>query len=172
MRFARTILLILFLTTTLLACQATNPSTSTPQEPVIQPNTPESTLHPDATEVLAPTLSQADTNPAVNSTQTPVLPVSQEDTNMTPVTPPDAASEKLVTVVKQHLAQQLGISADQIVLSSVKSVVWRDAGLGCPKPGVDYIQVETPGYNILLEAGGKAYTYHTDATRRFVPCNR
>ena len=91
MRFARTILLILFLTTTLLACQATNPSTSTPQEPVIQPNTPESTLHPDATEVLAPTLSQADTNPAVNSTQTPVLPVSQEDTNMTPVTPPDAA---------------------------------------------------------------------------------
>lgn len=91
---------------------------------------------------------------------------------MTPVTPPDAASEKLVTLVKQHLAQQLGISADQIVLSSVKSVVWRDAGLGCPKPGVDYIQVETPGYNILLEAAGKAYTYHTDATRRFVPCNR
>ena len=91
---------------------------------------------------------------------------------MTPITPPDAASEKLVTLVKQHLAKQLGIPADQIELSSVKSVVWRDAGLGCPKPGVDYIQVETPGYNILLEAGGKAYTYHTDATRRFVPCNR
>jgi hypothetical protein len=120
---------------------------------VIQPTTPKPTLQGNATEAFTPTLSQ-------------------EETNMTPVTPPDEAAEKLVTLVKQHLAQQLDIPADQIVLSNVKSVVWRDAGLGCPKPGVDYIQVETHGYNISLEAGGKTYTYHTDATRRFVPCNK
>ena len=93
---------------------------------------------------------------------------------MIPVTPPDEASAKmvvLVALVKQHLAQRLSIAIDQIMLSDIKPVVWRDAGLGCPKPGIDYIQVETPGYNILLEAGGKTYTYHTDETKRFVQCN-
>ena len=91
---------------------------------------------------------------------------------MTPVTPPDEASGKMVSLVKGHLAQRLNIAVDQIVVSDIKPVVWRDAGLGCPKPGVDYIQVETPGYNILLGAGGKTYTYHTDATKRFVQCNQ
>ena len=91
---------------------------------------------------------------------------------MPPMTPPDETAEKMVTLVKQHLAQKLSIAADQIVLADVKHVVWRDAGLGCPKPGVDYIQVETPGYNILLEASGKPYRYHTDETQRFVQCNK
>ena len=90
---------------------------------------------------------------------------------MVPVTPPDETSEKMVTLVKGHMAQRLGIAVDQIVLSEIKSVVWRDASLGCPKPSIDYIQVETPGYTILLQAGGQTYTYHTDQTRRFVQCN-
>ena len=91
---------------------------------------------------------------------------------MTPVMPPNEAAETLVTLVKGHLAKRLGIAPDQIVLSDIKPVVWRDAGLGCPKPSIDYIQVETPGYNILLEASGNTYRYHTDQTKRFVPCNR
>lgn len=91
---------------------------------------------------------------------------------MTPAVPPDETAEKMVTLVKQHLAQKLSITVDQILLSDVKSVVWRDAGLGCPKPGIDYIQVETPGYNILLQAGGKTFSYHTDETKRFVQCNK
>ena len=91
---------------------------------------------------------------------------------MVPVAPPDEASAKMVALVKGHLAQRLNIPVDQIVLSDIKPVVWRDASLGCPKPNIDYIQVETPGYTILLEAGGKAYTYHTDETKRFVQCNQ
>jgi hypothetical protein len=87
----------------------------------------------------------------------------------TPITP-DASAENLVTLVKQHLAQTLNISADQIALSQLQPVVWRDAGLGCPKPGVDYIQMETPGYRIVLEAQGQTYNYHTDQSKRFVPC--
>lgn len=91
---------------------------------------------------------------------------------MTPATPPNESAEKMVVRVKEHLAQKLSIPIDQIVLSDIKPVVWRDAGLGCPKPGIDYIQVETPGYNILLESGGKTYRYHTDETKRFVQCNK
>lgn len=91
---------------------------------------------------------------------------------MTPTTPPDETAKKMVAMVKQHLAQRLGITIDQIVLSDVKSVVWRDASLGCPKPAIDYIPRETPGYNIALEAGGQTYQYHTDAGKRFVLCKR
>lgn len=91
---------------------------------------------------------------------------------MTPATPPNESAEKMVVRVKEHLAQKLGIPIDQIVLSDIKPVVWRDAGLGCPKPGVDYIQMETPGYNILLAASGETYRYHTDQTKRFVQCNK
>ena len=110
--------------------------------------------------------------PQSSATQTPLPTLTMEDTDMTPATPPDEATAKMVTLVTQHLAQRLGVAAEQILLSEAKPVVWRDAGLGCPKPGVDYIQVETPGFNIFLEAAGKTYNYHTDSSKRFVLCNK
>jgi hypothetical protein len=153
MRYVWMILIMLFVTPAPLACQANTPSTQVLQEPVVRTDSPGSLPEGSATPIASPTLPQ-------------------EDTNMTPVTPPDEAAEKMVALVKQNLAQRLNIAADQIVLSDVTPVLWRDAGLGCPKPGVDYIQVETPGYNILLEAGGETYTYHTDETKRFVQCDK
>ena len=153
MRYVWMILIMMFLTAALLGCQASGPPTSVPQEPAAQTDAPGSLPEGSATRALTPTLAQ-------------------EDTEMTPVTLPDEASGKMVSLVTGHLAQRLNIAVDQIVVSDIKPVVWRDAGLGCPKPGVDYIQVETPGYNILLSAGGKTYSYHTDATKRFVQCNQ
>lgn len=108
------------------------------------------------------------------SMQTQTLtPVSTlEDTDMASPVPPDTNGQKMVTLAKDHLAQKLGIPVDQIALSEVKPVVWRDASLGCPKPAVDYIPMETPGYSIVLEAEGLTYNYHTDEVKRFVVCNR
>jgi hypothetical protein len=147
------ILILLCLLTGLPGCQAADSSMPVPQEPAIQTDAPGSLPQSNSTLVLTPTLPQ-------------------EDIDMTPATPPNESAEKMVVRVKEHLAQKLSLAIDQIVLSDIKPVVWRDAGLGCPKPGIDYIQVETPGYNILLEAGGTSYRYHTDETKRFVPCNK
>jgi len=36
---------------------------------------------------------------------------------------------------------------------------------------MSYAQVETPGYMILLEAGGQSYNYHTDAIETVVLCD-
>ena len=118
--------------------------------------------------------------PTVSPGATPESPPAQpsnplltpEDTDMPSPITPDAVSQKMVTLVKEHLAQKLGIPVEQIALSELKPVVWRDASLGCPKPAIDYIQVETPGFNILLEAGGQTYNYHTNQSDRFVMCNR
>jgi hypothetical protein len=59
------------------------------------------------------------------------------------------------------LAQRLGIAPDAISVISIEPVEWPDASLGCAKPGMMYAQVVTPGYRIVLEAGGKTYEYHT-----------
>ena len=153
MRYVWTILTLFFLMTALLACQAADLSTSFPVEQASQTGTSESLPENSATQAFTP-------------------PIPEEERTMIPVTPPDEAYEKMVMLVKGHLAQRLGIAVDQIVLSELKPVVWRDGGLGCPKPAVDYIPMKTPGYAITLEAGGQTYTYHTDAGKRFVLCNR
>jgi len=144
---------VLFLAITLTACQASVLSMPVPQEPAAQ------------TDPGGPL-------PESSATQVPTSAPSQEEVDMVPVTPPDEASAKMVALVKGHLSHRLNIPVDQIVLSEIKPVIWRDASLGCPKPGIDYIRVETPGYAISLSAGGKTYTYHTDETKRFVQCNK
>jgi hypothetical protein len=87
----------------------------------------------------------------------------------TEVTPPPGAQE-VVRLAKEDLAQRLGVAVDQIQLVSVEAVNWSDTSLGCPQPGMMYAQVITPGYRVVLEAGGKQYDYHTDEGRFVVLC--
>ena len=75
-----------------------------------------------------------------------------------PTVPPEAAE---VTLVKEDLAQRLNIPADQIRVVRVKAVDWPDTSLGCPKPNMLYADVITPGFEIILEAHGQEYAYHT-----------
>ena len=89
---------------------------------------------------------------------------------MASVSPSDAAGQKMVVLAKERLADRLDISVDEVTLVRVRPVEWRDASLGCPKPGVDYIQVLTPGYAIWLEAAGAEYEFHTDDAQRVVVC--
>jgi hypothetical protein len=153
MRYLRMIAVSMLLIVGLGAC---GPPESTP----VIPGRPETqTLTPGSTP------ENLQTQPS-NPLLTP------EDTDMPSPITPDAAAQKMVALAKEHLAQKLGIPVEQIALSEVRPVVWRDASLGCPKPAIDYIQVETPGYNILLEAGGQTYNYHTNQSDRFVMCNR
>lgn len=84
--------------------------------------------------------------------------------------PPDATADNMVARAIEHLANRLGANVEEVKLLELRSVQWRDTGLGCPKPGVDYIQRETPGYNISLELGGATYEYHTDQVRRVILC--
>ncbi len=103
----------------------------------------------------------------------PALPGSTpEVTQMIPsVTPAAGAQQKMLGLAVEQLAKELGMSAGEISVVEIKPVVWRDASLGCPKPGIDYITVETPGFSIQLQAGDTVYTYHTDENRRVVRCD-
>lgn len=72
-----------------------------------------------------------------------------------------ATAQDLVKQAKEDLSERLNIAADEIVVESVEAVEWRDSSLGCPKPGMQYLQVITPGYRIILSASGQEYDYRT-----------
>ena len=79
--------------------------------------------------------------------------------------------QNMVNLSLENLSRKLNIGVEQIRVTNVTKVVWRDASLGCPKPGVDYLRVETPGFSITLEADGKSYEFHTDESKRVTMCN-
>lgn len=87
-----------------------------------------------------------------------------------PLQPASPAERQMTDLSIENLVRKLNIDAGQVRVIKVSKVIWRDASLGCPKPGIDYIQVETPGYSITLEADGKTYEYHTDESRRVTLC--
>jgi len=81
---------------------------------------------------------------------------------------PTIESEPLIELVglaKGDLARRLGVGVEEVTLVSAEAVEWPDRSLGNPQPGIVYAQVITPGYKIILSAGGQEYEYHTDQER-------
>lgn len=69
--------------------------------------------------------------------------------------------QALVEEAMSILAQEQGLSGEEISLVEIEAVEWPDSSLGCPQPDMMYAQVITPGYRITLEAGGETYDVHT-----------
>ena len=67
---------------------------------------------------------------------------------------------------------QAACQGGAITWSGTEKIEWNDSSLGCPKPGMNYLQVVTPGYRITLEAQGRRYEYHTDSTSHVVRCDK
>jgi hypothetical protein len=85
---------------------------------------------------------------------------------------PDAAGARMADLARAALAREQGLAEADIALVAVEATEWRDSSLGCPQPGMNYMQVITPGYSITLEAQGKRYEYHSDTNRRVVRCDQ
>jgi len=79
-----------------------------------------------------------------------------------PLTPPfDGFVQRQIDAAKQDLAQRLGVDLAAIEVASVEAVTWPDGALGCPRPGMVYIQVLIDGLRILLRVGDQIYPYHS-----------
>jgi hypothetical protein len=76
----------------------------------------------------------------------------------------------LVERVRQDLARRLGISAAQVTVAESTAMTWSSLALGCPAPGLAYASVQTPGFQLLLDAFGQRHAYHTDTRETFVAC--
>lgn len=79
--------------------------------------------------------------------------------------PTDPARARLVRQAREDLAERLSIGTDEIVLVEFSSVVWPDGSCGCPRPGMEYPQVQREGALLRLRVGEKLYQYHSDGGR-------
>ena len=71
----------------------------------------------------------------------------------------------LVEMSRGDLAKRLGIAPDHIEVVEARAVMWPDASLGCPRPGMAYKQVPEDGALVRLSAGGRTYEYHSGGRR-------
>lgn len=102
---------------------------------------------------------------------------TQPNDPSSPIPTPDLPSQKptradlteaqaaLCEDAKRDLAERLQVPVTDITLLLIEPVLWRDSSLGCPRPGMQYLQVITQGYVIKLEAGGQQYEYHSSESR-------
>jgi hypothetical protein len=108
----------------------------------------------------------------ITETLTVSIVPTEGDAQMTPAlpTPPGFGMQGLIEKAKEDLAQRLSISPIRVNLLEMTEVEWSDSSLGCPQPGMDYVQVITPGYRILLETGGQEYEYHSNKDNYVLYC--
>lgn len=65
-------------------------------------------------------------------------------------------------------AERTGDDDPTVVLA--EAVEWPDTALGCPEEGFSYAQVITPGYRVVVEAGGETLDYRADEAGTFRVC--
>ncbi len=75
------------------------------------------------------------------------------------------APNPLVMQAMKDLARRLSVSLEAIALVEFEAVIWPDASLGCPRPGMAYRQVQQDGARIVLEANDRQYFYHSGGSR-------
>ncbi len=99
-------------------------------------------------ELMAPSPSSPGATPSITgviiSEEAPMLP------DPSPYTPID---QNLLSLAVNDLAQRLNVPPENIQLVKFEAVTWSDGGLGCPDPGMNYIQVPVDGALIVLQAG-------------------
>jgi hypothetical protein len=76
----------------------------------------------------------------------------------------------LIQTALNDLSNRLSISRDQITLTDAKTVIWSNSSLGCPQPGMAYMEALIPGYLILLTADGREYEYHAGNDAKVFLC--
>lgn len=109
------------------------------------------------------------TPPAV-PTSPPSIPTSPP--SVLPTMPPSpldpsgstTTEHPAVASSRQDLAERLNVDPNTITVVSVEGVDWPDGCLGIQTPGIMCTMVITPGYRVVLEAGGQQYEYHTNAS--------
>jgi hypothetical protein len=67
-------------------------------------------------------------------------------------------------VMARVLAAEQHLDPATVRVLALEPMEWPDGCLGAARPGEICTQAVSPGYRVVLEAGGRRYHYHTDAT--------
>lgn len=87
----------------------------------------------------------------------------------TPVATADMPREVRRAVVADA-ARRFEVAESAVVLSAAEQVTWSDGSLGCPQPGLSYVQALVPGYRVTATTSAGKLRYHTDSRGQAVTC--
>lgn len=110
--------------------------------------------------------SQVPTRAASLPSRVPASPVA----SVLPGSLANPDPQPAVEAATRDAAVHLGVSAADLQVDQVDARQWGDSSLGCPRPGLMYSQIVTPGFVIVISGAGKRLEYHTDARARVVLC--
>jgi hypothetical protein len=60
-------------------------------------------------------------------------------------------------IARKVVADMLGMQPEEVTVVSVQVRDFPDSSLDCPEPGFSYLQVVTPGHQVLIEADGRRF---------------
>jgi hypothetical protein len=73
--------------------------------------------------------------------------------------PGDGVPPEVVQQAVTDAATRAGVEASAVKIVSAEAVTWPNGAAGCPRMGFMYTDVITPGYHVVVEAGGTTYDY-------------
>jgi hypothetical protein len=65
----------------------------------------------------------------------------------------------------------LASGAGDLRVQQVEPREWPDSALGCPRQGVMYSQIVTPGFLVIINGAGRELEYHADSRGRIILCS-
>jgi hypothetical protein len=68
------------------------------------------------------------------------------------------------TIAKTVVSQALGIPVENIRVISAEAREFSDSSLGCPEPDTAYLQVLTPGHQLIVEGDGRRFDVRVSGT--------
>ena len=102
---------------------------------------------PTTTATLATTTSVADGSDDNRDTPSEPQPMEAE------------LSDKMLEQIIRHAVERTGIDPGSVEVVSITEEMFSNSSLGCPKPGELYAEVITPGYTVIVRAGGAELDY-------------
>lgn len=148
---------------TIVGCGTTPNATVPPSIEATSPSvlqTPIPTIAPKDDAAATPLLATAEINE--NNKPTP-----QKLMTMTPTTSDFSSLLNLPQVeqAQNDLASRLSITTAEITIIDIQLKTWSDSSMGCPQPGMEYLQVLQDGLLIQLQVDNKIYDYHSGGRR-------
>ena len=176
MKYFIPIILITFSFSLIVSCTETNKKKSPNLSPIsntpvihITKKTFNPTPIPTITPLPSPTYTPIPGKKNENNTST-VVPTSTSIPD--PTSTPDPPSTYIDEMAK--LIFEKNVTANELILTSVKRTYWTDESMDCPEPGIYYKKYNPPdfGYIYILESNDKKWEFHSNSTGlKTINCN-
>jgi hypothetical protein len=110
-------------------------------------------------QTLASAQSKNPDMKATPLTPTETLQAPRQQSTAQPL-PTNRVQRQVTQQAMDDLAQRLAVPVERIEFLEFRSMLWPDGGLGCPRYGMNYLQVQQEGYLIRLRSGKREFDYH------------